>query len=155
LGSLAYCHAYQNELKNTALNINLDMLGSVMGEFVAFSCANEHTAEFMKRFFSKHRYPASVKHAIRSSDSNSFVYYGVPALSFARYAPSNTGAVHTPYDKAEIVSAKTLLADMKIIAKLTDLFVSAQPLPASLDISDKIKDDVENYMKRKKSIPRI
>ncbi len=149
LGSLAYCRSHENELKNTVLNINLDMLGSVMGNFVAFSCANEETGDFLTKFLSKHRFPASVRYAIRSSDSNSFVYYGVPAVSFARYAPPNAAKIHTRYDTAEVVSADRLLNDMKIIAKFTDYIANVSDFPIPINISEKIKTDVENYIKRR------
>ncbi len=149
LGSLEYCRMHKEELKSTVLNINLDMLGSVMGEFVAFSCVNEEMAGFLSDFFVKHVFSASVRHAIRSSDSNSFVYFSVPAVSFARYAPSNIGSIHTRYDNAEMLSSKRLLGDFKIIAKFTEHFANMTDFSASMNISDKIKADVERYMTRR------
>lgn len=148
LGSHAYCNINKGELKNTPLNINLDMLGSVMGEFAAFSCVNEEMADFLISFFKKHRFAASVRHAIRSSDSTAFAYHNVPSVSFARYAPSGSGSIHTRFDTAKMVSAKQLLSDMKIIAKFTEYIANEINLPMSMAISDKIKSDVENYMKR-------
>ncbi len=148
LGSHAYCSAHKDELKNTLLNINLDMLGSVMGEFVAFSCVNEEMADFLVSFLKRHRFTASVRHTIRSSDSTAFNYYNVPAVSFARYAPSGTGSIHTRFDTAKMVSSKQLLTDMKIIAKFTEYIANEINLPMSMDISDKIKSEVEKYMQR-------
>lgn len=150
LGSLEYCRLHKNELKNTILNINLDMLGSVLGEFAAFSCANEEMKDFFEKFLKKHRFPASVRYAIRSSDSNSFVHYGVPAVSFARYAPSGASAIHTRYDTAETVSPKQLLKDMKIIAKYAEYIANTPVFQFPIDISEKIKNDVADYMKRRK-----
>lgn len=149
LGSQEYCRIHQNELKNTVLNINLDMLGSVMGSFVAFSCVNEEMKDFLVGFLAKHRFPASVRHATRSSDSNSFVYHGVPAVSFARYAPSSAVPIHTRYDVVETVSAKRLLYDMKLIAQFTEYVTNALDFSVSMSISEKIKTDVAEYMKRK------
>ena len=149
LGSLEYCKMHFDELKNTVLNINLDMLGSALGEFVAFSCINEEYASFLKWFLKKVRFGGVVRHAIRSSDSNSFVHFGVPAISFARYAPSGVPPIHTRYDTAEILSAKQLLKDIKVITKFTDFIATAEKLDVSMEISEKIKTDVENYMYRK------
>ena len=147
LGSLAYCKERGAELKNTVLNINLDMLGSLMGEFVAFSCANEDMTAFLEKFMKRHRFSASVRYAIRSSDSNSFVYFGVPAVSFARYAPAGIAPIHTRYDIAETVSAKRLLEDARIIAKFTESV--ANQADFSMEISEKIRSDVNEYMNRK------
>ena len=144
LGSLAYC--CQQDLKETVLNINLDMLGSAMGEFTAFSCADEPMQTELKRFLAKHRYEASVRYGIRSSDSNSFVYYGIPAVSFARYAPGTTAAIHTRYDSLDVVDAGTLLRDSKLIAAFTQKIADAPQLHIS--ISQKIKEEVDAYMER-------
>lgn len=152
LGSQEYCRTHKDELEKTVLNINLDMLGSVMGEFVAFSCVNEQMQDFLLAFLGKHRFPASVRYAIRSSDSNSFVYYGVPAVSFARYAPSSIGSVHTRYDKAEMVSAKQLLGDMKIISQFTEHIANVLDFPITMNISEKIKTDVQAYMKKLRTV---
>lgn len=149
LGSLEYCRMHKDELKNTVLNINLDMLGSVMGEFVAFSCVNEEMTDFLADFFAKHGFPASIRHAIRSSDSNSFVYYDVPAVSFARYAPSNIGSIHTRYDRSEMISDIQLLEDLKIIAEFSEHFANSVDFGVPMNISEKIKTDVEKYMTRK------
>ena len=40
LGSKAYCAAHEEELKSIVLNINLDMIGSIMGKFIA-CCTSE------------------------------------------------------------------------------------------------------------------
>lgn len=147
LGSLAYCRQHREE--PTLLNINLDMLGSAMGGFVSFSSANEEMADYLLRFSKKHRFSTDVRHAIRSSDSNSFVLHGIPALSFGRYAPAETGQIHTPFDTEAILSPECLLRDARYIASFTDCVANDRGLPSRLGISEKIKSDVENYFIRK------
>ncbi len=148
-GSLEYCHAHKDELQNHVLNINLDMLGSVMGEFVAFSCINESVKENIASFLSKHRFPGSVRYAIRSSDSNSFVYNEIPAISFARYAPPGVTTIHSRYDVMSVVSEKQLLKDSQIIAKFVEYVANKSDLSEFSAISDKIKTDVSQYMERR------
>jgi hypothetical protein len=103
----------------------------------------------MTKFLKKQRIPVDVRYRIRSSDSNSFVRVGVPAVSFTRTTADGTHTIHTRYDTAEVVSAKTLLTDIKIIAKFTDFFANSNEIPFSMEISEKIKTEVENYFKRK------
>jgi len=148
LGSRVYCRKHENELKNTILNINFDMMGCVMGSFAAFSCINEEMADFLTSFLKKRRFAGGVRYEIRSSDSNSFLECGVPAVSFARYSPSGMIPIHTRYDTVETVSPKVLLADMKLVAAFAEIFANTDPLPLSLEISEKIRKDVEDYMKR-------
>lgn len=149
LGSLEYCHAHSSELENTVLNINLDMIGAVMGEFTAFSCADEKMKASLESFLKRHRFGGAVQYKIRSSDSNSFIHFGVPAVSFARYAPSTLAQTHTRYDTANILSPKSLLRDMKIItAFVEDLLCDFESF-APITISQEIKTAVEKYMAKK------
>ena len=147
-GSLEYCNAHREELQSHILNINLDMLGSVMGEFVAFSCINEKVKDIITSFLSKHCFPGSTRHAIRSSDSNSFVYNEIPAISFARYAPMGLTMIHSRYDDMSVVSEKQLLKDSQIIAKFVEYVANKSDLSEFCTISDKIKTDVYKYMER-------
>ena len=147
LGSINYCKT--NNLEKAILNVNLDMLGSVTGEFVAFSCADEVTEALLKALFKRQRVVGSVRYTIRSSDSNSFVYYGVPAVSYARYAANGVSQMHNRYDTAEILSAKRLLSDSKIIAKQIGYIVNSDE---KFSISEKIKGEVGKYMLRKKDL---
>ncbi len=149
LGSEEYCDMHKAENEKTVLNVNLDMLGTVMGSFCAFDCINEEMERFITKFLARHRFPANVKYSIRSSDSNSFIKAGVPAVSFGRHSPANFGTIHTRFDTAELVSAKRLLGDMKIIAQFTEVFANAENFPVSLEISEKIKTDTQNFFNRK------
>ena len=149
LGSEEYCAMHKTENEKTVLNVNLDMLGTVMGDFCAFDCINEEMERFLTKFLARHRFPATVKYSIRSSDSNSFIKAGIPAVSFGRRSPANFGTIHTRFDTAELVSAKRLLGDMKIIAQFTEVFANAESFPVSLEISDKIKTDIQNFFNRK------
>ncbi len=148
LGSLAFCKENKIALKKALLNINLDMLGPILGEFVGFDCANKNVLEYMKDFFKERKIPASVRYGIRSSDSNSFAFYGVPAVSFARYAPENFARIHTQFDTKKVLSAKQLQDDIEIIRSFSDSLILNEKLPCDFQISSKIKKAVSAYMER-------
>jgi len=149
LGSMYYCGHNPREMEQTVLNINLDMLGCTMGEFTAFSCADEEMAERLGAFLRSRRFQAAVRYGIRSSDSNSFVACGVPAVSFARYAPAGMAPIHTRYDTAAVLSLRRLLADSEIIAAFTEEMANEPACPLPVGISEKIRADVADYMKRR------
>lgn len=150
LGSRAYCERHKDELGKVLLNINLDMLGSIMGGFVAFSCANEKTTDFLEKFIKSRRASATVRYGIRSSDSNSFVAAGVPAISFARYSPADIAPLHTRYDTPDTVSARRLIEDILFIEKFSYSLLNSEVYPLSREISDEIAEQVAEYMERKK-----
>ena len=152
IGSRIYCRDHAAELDKTVLNINLDMLGCAMGSFTSFSCIDEETAELLKQFSLDNNYPSAVTYGIRSSDQNPFLYCGVPAVSFARYSVADTGLTHTRYDTAECVSAEVLLKDSEYIAKFTDYVLNNINFPKSRQISEKIANEVEEYMAGKEQL---
>ncbi len=153
VGSRAYCKYHSEDLKNTILNINLDMLGCVMGSFSCFSCADESMESYMKQLCLNEKFSSAVTLAIRSSDSNSFVQRGVPAVSFARYGACDTAVIHTRYDTPETISTSQLVKDCRFIACFTSNAVNGiNGFPEKVLICDKIKKDVDAYFKNKLDI---
>ncbi len=155
LGSLAYCKQHPEQLKDTCLNINLDMLGTAMGAFVSFSCADEETAEELKAFAKKKRFPTEVRHGIRSSDCVSFAYYGVPSVSFARYAPSGYPPIHTRYDTPDLVDPSVLKKDIDYITSFTRHVLNSDEFPKGRNISQTVQQALKDYARNKKAFEGI
>lgn len=150
LGSKAYCETYKDELQNCVLNLNLDMIGSIMGKFTAFASCNKTAEEFLQNCSKEMKVGMDIKHGLRSSDSNTFADFGVPSLSFARYAGGNTAPIHTRYDTNATVSAERILADSEIITEVMDKILYAEVCPIPREIDDKIKEDLDKYFLRKR-----
>jgi len=150
LGSKAYCEQHKEELDAIVLNINLDMLGCIMGNFVAFSTAEEKLAHYMEYMAAELGFDLEARYGIRSSDSNSFADQGIPSATFARYAPGNAATIHNRYDTPEVVSAEQLTEDMDFIIAFTERMANAKQCPVAREIPDKIKEDIDRYMNRKR-----
>ncbi len=148
LGSKAYCERNEKELHKVVLNINLDMLGCIMGRFVSWSSVDEKLTHYLEYFAAENGFSAETKFDVRSSDSASFADKGVPAISFARYAPGNTATIHNRYDTLKVISAEQLLDDMNFIIAFVKRMVNAKQCPISREISQKIKEDLDVYMCR-------
>lgn len=148
LGSKAYCDAHREELENCILNLNLDMIGSIMGKFTAFASCNKAAEEFLLECSKEFSVGMEIIHGLRSSDSNTFADCGVPALSFARYAGGNTALIHSRYDTDATVRETRLLADSEIIAGVMDKILYAEDFPFPLEIDQKIKEDLDKYFLR-------
>ncbi|MBE6725954.1 MAG: Zn-dependent exopeptidase M28 [Ruminococcaceae bacterium] len=150
LGSKAYCSAHDEELKNVVLNVNLDMIGSVMGKFIACVSAEEHLVSFIKYFAGARGWGIDAHSGVYSSDSTPFADHGVPSLSFARGTPSGQGSIHCRYDTAILLSDEQLRADGDFCADFTAFMADAVVCPVSRTIPDKIKEDLDRYLNRKR-----
>ena len=148
LGSKAYCKKHKKELESHKLNINLDMLGSIMGQFKAFASCNEEAKKFMADFAEKQSFDMETVEGIRSSDSNVFADCGVAAISFARYAGGNTAPIHTRYDTRKVINPKRLLEDVEFVADITEKIVKSDTLPFSSEITESLKAELDKYFLR-------
>ena len=151
LGSKAYCADHEGELEKVVLNINLDMIGSIMGKFIACCSAEERLVSFLEYTADELGFPVAARSGVYSSDSTPFADKGVPSLSFARLAPPTAGSIHERYDTPAIVSTQQVLTDIEFIAGFTGRMANAVRCPVKREIPEKIKDKLDVYLNRKRA----
>ena len=150
LGAKAYCEKEEN-LKNVALNINLDMIGCIMGKFIGCCSTEEKLVHYISYMGSELGFPISVKQDVYSSDSTPFADKGVPALSFARIAPNNTATIHNSYDTMAVMSGQQMVEDIDFIVAFTDRMANAKLCPVAKEIPDAVKEKLDTYLCRKRA----
>ena len=149
LGSKAYCED-EEALKNCILNINLDMIGCIMGKFVACCTTEEAMVSYLKYFSNEVGFPAHVYQDVYSSDSTPFADKGIPAISFARWAPDNTGTIHNRYDTMALMKGEQMEADIGYIIRFADRMANAARCPVVREIPENMKEKLEEYLCRKR-----
>ncbi len=150
LGSKAYCAAHTEELKDCILNINLDMIGCIMGGFISCVSAEEKLVSYIEYFASELGFGISVKQDVYSSDSTPFADTGVPALSFARIAPANTATIHNSYDTVAVMRGEQMAEDIAFIVSFTDRMANAARCPVAREIPESVKEKLDIYLARKR-----
>lgn len=150
LGSKAYTAAHEEDLKKVALNINLDMIGCIMGKFIACCTSEEKLVHYLEYMACVKNFGIRAYQDVYSSDSTPFADKGVPALSFARIAPQNTATIHNSYDTAKVMSAEQLLVDIDFINLFTTQMVNAGKCPVSKEMPENMKEKLDIYLARKR-----
>ena len=151
LGSKAYCAAHEEELKNIALNINLDMIGCIMGKFIACCTTEEALVHYISYFSCEQGFSVATKQDVYSSDSTPFADKGVPAVSFARIAPHNTATIHNSYDTVAVMSGEQMCEDIDFLIAFTDRMANAARCPVDKKIPDNMKEKLDIYLARKRA----
>ena len=151
LGSKAYCEQHEEELKKIALNINLDMIGCIMGKFISCCTTEEALVSYINYFSCEQGFPVSSKQDVYSSDSTPFADKGVPALSFARIAPHNTATIHNSYDTMAVMSGEQMCEDIDFIIAFTDRMANAAKCPVEKKIPNNMKEKLDIYLTRKRA----
>lgn len=150
LGSKAYCAAHSEELENIVLNINLDMIGCIMGKFIACCTSEEKLTSYIEYLSAETGFGCTVSQDVYSSDSTPFADNGIPAVSFARIAPNNTATIHNSYDTAAVMSADQMMRDIEFITIFTNRMANAFLCPVARQIPDNIKEKLDEYLARKR-----
>ena len=151
LGSKAYCRQHEEDLKKVALNINLDMIGCIMGKFISCCTTEEALVSYMNYFSFEKGFSVASKQDVYSSDSTPFADKGVPALSFARVAPHNTATIHNSYDTIAVMSGDQMCEDIDFIIAFTDRMANAAKCPVEKKIPDNMKEKLDIYLARKRA----
>jgi len=151
LGSKAYVAAHEEELSTFALNVNLDMIGCIMGKFIACCSAEEALVNYVTYLGSELGFGISAKQDVYSSDSTPFADKGVPSLSFARIAPPNTATIHNRYDTPALMKAEHMLADIDFISAFVSRMANAVRCPVNREIPEKVKEKLDIYLCRKRA----
>lgn len=151
LGSKAYVAAHEEDLKKAVLNINLDMIGCTMGKFIACCTAEEKLVHYISYLSCEAGFGVSPYQGVYSSDSTPFADQGIPAVSFARIAPSNTATIHNRFDTLAVMKPEQVQRDVDFLISFTDRMVCAARCPVAREMPDNMKEKLDHYLCRKRS----
>ena len=130
--------------------MNLDMIGSTLGKFIACVSAEEKLVNYISYMGMELGFPVSAKVGVYSSDSTPFADKGVPALSFARLAGGDAAPIHCRYDLMDVLSMDRLEKDIAFITEFTYRMANAALCPVSRDLPEKVKTELDEYLARKR-----
>ena len=150
LGAKAYCRDHEEELKNVVLNINLDMIGCIMGKLIACCTCEEKLVHYIEYLGSEQGRGIRAYQDVYSSDSTPFADKGIPAVSFARLAPPNTGTIHNSYDTMALMKAEHMQMDIDFICAFADRMANAVRMPVAREMPQNMKDKLDIYLCRKR-----
>ena len=150
LGSKAYVAQNEDKLDKVVLNVNLDMIGCIMGKFLACCTAEEKLVNYIQYFASEYGFGIHPYDGVYSSDSTPFADKGVPAVSFARIAPNNTATIHNSYDTLKVMKAAQTAKDIDFIVAFTERMANAKRMPVEKVMPDKMKEELDYYLMRKR-----
>lgn len=151
LGAKAYCAAHESELGSIVLNINLDMIGCIMGHFIACCTSESKLVDYISYMGLEYGRSISTRQDVYSSDSTPFADKGIPAVSFARIAPHNTATIHNSYDTLAVIKPAHMLEDIDFISAFTERMACAVKCPVAREMPDNMKEKLDTYLLRKRS----
>ena len=148
LGSKAYCIKHKKELNKIDLCINLDMIGSNMGEFIACITGEEKFMNYVEYFANEIGTPIRAYQDVYSSDSTPFADNDIPAISFARL--TNLEPIHNRYDDMKTVNEDIMIKDCQTILEFSKRMANAKIIPVNRVMPDDVKKKLDYYLLRER-----
>ncbi len=151
VGVKNYTALHAGELKQCALNVNVDMLGA-MGAFNAVCTAGPEAAAYVRQWGESRGIPMKVTEDVYSGDSDYLADAGIPAVSFTRFSPymKNVAPFHDPADDSSILSLPVLAADMDAVASFTAELASLGELPFPGIITEEMREKLDISLGRRR-----
>ncbi len=150
LGSKAWVKDHPELVEKCVLNVNLDMIGSIMGNFHACVTGEEKLCHYIEYFAGEMGFGMGVKQGVYPSDSTPMADAGIPAISFARMAPNNTATIHNRYDTVKLLKEQQMVKDIEFIQAFTERMANAVRIPVKREIPENLKERLEEYLCRKR-----
>jgi len=147
-GSKAYVEKHKKELDAYKLCINVDMVGSVLGHFIACVTAEKKLQHYVEYLANEVAFGIDTRFDVYSSDSTPFADNGVPAISFARLSPYML--IHNRHDTLYEINAKQLKEDINFILEFSKHMCNAKVMPVDKEIPEDIKKLLDIYLNRKR-----
>ena len=150
LGSKAYVADHAEDLKKVVLNINLDMVGCIMGKRIACCTSEDKLVHYIEYLANELGVSMEARQGVYSSDSTPFADQGIPAVSFARIAPPNTASIHNRFDTIDLMKMEHLQEDIDFIAAFADRMANARRCPVKREMPENMKVKLDEYLNRKR-----
>lgn len=150
LGAKAYVADHADLLDKIVLNVNVDMIGCIMGEFKACCTSDEKLVTYIEYLAKIQGFGMKAYQDVYSSDSTPMADKGIPAVSFYRWAPPTTTSFHNSYDTMAVMSAAQMAKDIDFVNTFVDIMANAKQMPVARKMPDNMKEKLDYYLLRKR-----
>lgn len=140
-GSLSYVSGQGERLKAHRFHMNVDLAGQTIGGNVMGVTADQEVCRILSCFAHEAGMGVSFKNQIWGSDSNSFAWKGVPAMTLNR----DGFGMHTRHDTASLISAWSLERSCRLLAMTAERLANAEVFPFARKVPEQFKKELDEY----------
>ena len=140
-GSLNYVERHGEELAAHRFNMNVDLAGQTIGGTVIGVTGNPEICQILSAYAHETGMGVSLKHQIWGSDSNSFAWKGVPAMTLNR----DGFGMHTRHDTAALISVWSLERSSRLLAMVAERLASAEVFPFPREVPEKFREELNAF----------
>ena len=141
LGSRHYIKMHEHELGKHRFNMNVDLAGQLVGGNVIGVTAAPSVCSMLTYLAAETGIGMTTKNQIWGSDSNTFAWKGIPAMTLNR----DGFGMHTHYDTVDLLSAWSLERSARLLAHIAENLGNIDIIPFSREIPEEFKKQLDEY----------
>lgn len=141
LGSRHYIKMHEHELGKHRFNMNVDLAGQLVGGNVIGVTADPSVCSMLTYLAAETGIGMTTKNQIWGSDSNTFAWKGIPAMTLNR----DGFGMHTHYDTVDLLSAWSLKRSARLLAHIAENLGNIDTIPFSREIPEEFKKQLDEY----------
>lgn len=140
-GSIAYVKRHEEELDRHRFHMNVDLAGQMIGGNVAGITAGKEVCDFVLKTAREADRGLEIKNMVWSSDSNTFAWKGIPAMTLNR----DGFGMHTRYDTIAFISPWSLKRSAVILGWIAEACDKAVPFPFDRKVPEEFLDKLQPF----------
>lgn len=144
LGSRNYIAVHADELKNHQFNMNVDLAGQLVGGTVIGVTGDAAICNMIEYMAHEAGIGMVTRNAIWGSDSNSFAWKGIPAMTLNR----DGFGMHTRHDIVDYISAWSLARSAKLLGHIAESLGNIAVMPFPRVIPEQFMKELDKYFNR-------
>lgn len=141
LGSQAYVKEHEAELSRHQFNMNVDLAGQLVGGTVIGITGGEEIAPMMRLWASEIGIGIGTKTQIWGSDSNTFAYHGIPAMTLNR----DGFGMHTRHDRVELLSPWSLERSARLLGHIAEALGNIEVIPFKREVPEELVGQLKGF----------
>lgn len=152
LGSKAWVKAHADELDKHVLMFNVDVAAPILGRNESPVIGTDAAVAYVDGVLREAGFASTVKASVYSSDCVPFSDAGIPSVNMCRGGVAGAGFIHDRRDnlKSRYIDEKALDITLQQSLYLAKRLVNAAVFPIERKISDKMREDLDEYLYKKK-----
>lgn len=144
LGSRAYVETHASELAQHRFNMNVDLAGQLVGGTIIGVTGEAAVCSMLEYLAHEVGIGIITRHAVWASDSNTFAWKGIPAMTLNR----DGFGMHTRHDKVEYISAWSLERSAQLLGYIAEHLANCKVMPFARTIPEEFQKELEEYFNR-------
>lgn len=144
VGSRAYVVKHEAELEKHQFNMNVDLAGQLVGGTVVGVTGDPAICHMIEYMAHEVGLGMTTKNQIWGSDSNSFAWKGVPAMTLNR----DGYGMHTRHDTLALISPWSLQRSAQLLGYIADRLGNISSMPFPRAIPEQFANDLNRYFNR-------